>query len=92
MPTPSSSDSLEYPQHIWNQIKNITADELVRALERDGWIQDESMGAVLVYLRGDQRVTIHYHPKKTYGPKLLKALLSDIGWDEEDLKRLKLAK
>jgi len=37
-------------------------------------------------------VVIHYHPRKTYGPGLLKGLLADIGWDEKDLKRLKLIK
>ncbi len=39
-----------------------------------------------------RRVVIHYHPNKTYSPKLLKKLLSDCGWDESDLKRLKLIK
>ncbi len=28
----------------------------------------------------------------TYGPKLLKGLLADIGWEEKDLRRLKLIK
>lgn len=81
---------MQYPQHIWGQIKNTTADKLIRALKRDGWTKDETRGAILVYRRDDRRVTIHYHPKKTYGPKLLRALLSDIGWNEEDLRRLKL--
>ncbi len=39
-----------------------------------------------------KRVSIHYHPKKTYGPKLLKKLLRQIGWTEDDLRRLKLIK
>ena len=29
-------------------------------------------------------------PQKTYGPGLMKALLADIGWAEEDLRRLKV--
>jgi predicted RNase H-like HicB family nuclease len=40
----------------------------------------------------NSRVTIHYHPKKTYGAKLLKGLLEDIGWSEEDMERLQLIK
>lgn len=39
----------------------------------------------------NQRITIHYHPKKTYGQHLLKSLLEDIGWSEADMKRLKLS-
>lgn len=84
---------MSYPSHIWNQIKNITAEQLIKALEKDGWKKDESRGAVLVYRHSDRRrITVHYHPKKTYGPNLLKSLLSDIGWNEQDFVRLKLIK
>ena len=52
-----------------------------------------SAGATRAFRDGaGRRVVIHYHPKKTYGPQLLKALLSDIGWSTDDLKRLKLIK
>jgi len=40
----------------------------------------------------DHIVSIHYHPGKTYGPKLLQALLDDTGWNILDLRRLKLVK
>lgn len=84
---------MHYSPHIWNQIKNITADELIKALLRDGWIRDEGRGAILVYRHFDgRRITVHYHPQKTYGPKLLKGLLDDIGWNEDDLRRLKLVR
>lgn len=78
----------------WDQLKNKTADDLVSALIRDGWeLEPECKGAIQVYRDANgRRVGIHYHPHKTYGPKLLKGLLSDIGWDEKDLKRLKLIK
>ena len=39
---------------------------------------------------GPRRVSVHYHPKKTYGAKMLKALLNDTGWSEDDMRRLKL--
>ena len=87
---------MAFPPNVWNQLKNLTADTLIRALQQDGWIRDPaSKGAILAYIKSgspNQRITIHYHPKKTYGPSLLKALLTDIGWNENDLKRLKLAK
>ena len=64
---------------------------------KDGWIKEGKRGAVQAYRKEVEghsvvRVTIHYHPGKTYGVKLLKALLADIGWTEADLKRLKLIK
>lgn len=84
---------MSFPSHIWKQLKNLTADDLIRALEKDGWVRDERKGAEQVYKHPDgRRVSIHYHPRKTYGPGLLKALLADIGWTEADLRRLRLIK
>ncbi|NLC52895.1 MAG: addiction module toxin, HicA family [Firmicutes bacterium] len=66
---------------------------MIAALKRDGWKQDTSRGAVLVFRnQSGKRVTVHFHPGKTYGEKLLKALINDIGWTEQDLLRLKLIK
>ena len=85
---------MNLPRHIWDQIKNCRVEELQRALERDDWIQDATRGATLVYYHAQsgRRVVVHYHPGKTYGPKLLRGLLDDIGWTVEDLRRLKLCK
>ena len=77
---------------IWAQLKNITADELIRALENDGWKPRVGSGSRRIYKKGLNLVSIHYHPKKSYGRDLLRDLLIDIGWNEEDLKRLKLVK
>jgi len=82
-----------FPKHVWDQLKNKTADDLISALNKDGWKPDEMAGAEQIYRHPDgRRVSIHYHPKKTYSPKLLKALLEDIGWTEDDMRRLKLIK
>lgn len=84
---------MKYPHNVWQQLKSITADELIRALEKDGWVQDIGIGAELVYRHDDgRRVSIHYHPRKTYGRRTLKGLLDDMGWSVDDLKRLKLVK
>jgi predicted RNA binding protein YcfA (HicA-like mRNA interferase family) len=85
---------MAFSASVWGQLKNKTADELIAALERDGWkLEPDCKGAIQVYRHADtRRVGIHYHPKKTFGAGLLKGLLSDIGWDEQDLKRLKLIK
>ena len=81
--------------NTWNQIKNKTCDELISALEKDGWEQDVKIGATLAYYNPTtkKRIVIHYHPHKTYrSPKLLKDLIAEIGWTESDLKKLKLIK
>lgn len=86
---------MNYPQNVWDQLKNTTVEKLMKALEKDDWEEDNPASARIPYRKvmdnGEvRRVVIHYHPKKTYGPKLLKGLLKDIGWSVEDLKRLKL--
>jgi len=82
----------------WRQIRNITAEEIIRALKRDGWEQERNRGATIGLRKKKEdsfdydRIVVHFHPKKTYTPKLLKKNLSDIGWDGSDLIRLKLIK
>jgi predicted RNA binding protein YcfA (HicA-like mRNA interferase family) len=87
---------MAFAQHVWNQLKSVTADELIAALKRDGYQQDPaSADATIAYIKAgspSKRIVIHYHPRKTYGPKLLKALLADIGWSEAEMRRLKLIK
>jgi len=85
---------MNYPPHIWNQLRNLSADQIVTALEKSGWTRDEGAGNIYVYLHiaTKRRITIHYHPKKSYGPKLLKELLADINWTEQELRKLKIVK
>lgn len=83
---------MSFAPHIWNQLKNLTADDLISGLKKDGWEEDKPVGAVHPFRKGTRRVTIHYHPKKNYGPGLLKSLLADIGWTDDDLKRLKICR
>lgn len=84
---------MKYPKPVWDQLKNKSVDDLIAALVRDDWVLDETRGAEQVYRHPDgRRVSIHYHPKKTYGRKLLKSLLEDIGWTERDMRKLKLIK
>lgn len=63
---------MNFSRHVWDQLKNKTCDELIAALAKDGWVVDTSRGAVQVFRHPDKRrVTIHYHPGKTYGRRLL---------------------
>jgi predicted RNA binding protein YcfA (HicA-like mRNA interferase family) len=78
--------------NIWKQLKNITSGELCAALINDGWSERSSGGSALIYKKGSRFVSIHSHPRKTYGPDQLRDLFKDIGWIEQDLRRLKLVK
>jgi predicted RNA binding protein YcfA (HicA-like mRNA interferase family) len=82
-----------FSKQIWDQLKNKSVDDIISALKKDRAILDTTKGSAQVYLYSDgKRIAIHYHPHKTYGPALLKALIEDIGWEEADLRRLKLIK
>lgn len=85
---------MSFRADIWNQLKNLTCEDLISALRKDGWERDIASGAVQAFRNPvtKARVTIHYHPKKTYGAKMLKGLMEDIGWSENDMRRLKLIK
>lgn len=86
---------MKYPKGVWDQLKNVTVEDLIRALKKDSFRLDTSHGAQQVYYResDNRRVVIHYHPKKTYrSASLLKGLIEDIGWSPQDMKRLKLIK
>lgn len=87
---------MAFSKNVWDQLKSITADELISALKRDGFTQDPaSRDATIAYIRSSspkKRVVIHYHPGKTYRPGLLKDRIADIGWSEADLKRPRLIK
>ena len=80
-------------KEAWDRLKNLSCDDLISLLKKDNWKLVRENGALHTYRNPDGRqVTIHYHSKKNYGSSLLKDLVRDIGWDEEDLKRLKLIK
>jgi predicted RNA binding protein YcfA (HicA-like mRNA interferase family) len=80
------------------QLKNKTASDWINALKKDGWIEEDRRGATRGFVKhsmsgaGRKRVVIHFHPKKQYGVRLLKWLLTDTGWNEADLRRLRMIK
>jgi predicted RNA binding protein YcfA (HicA-like mRNA interferase family) len=91
---------MAFTGNTWNQLKNLTAGDLANALKRDGFSEDTKGGSQHIYYRPPvpaqaipaRRVSVHVHPHKTYGAKMLQGLLADAGWNEDDLRRLKLIK
>jgi hypothetical protein len=88
---------MAFPKHVWDQLKAKTADELIAALTRDGYLKDPaSRDATIAFVKAgspNKRIVIHYHPRKSYGPKLLQGLLNDAGWTtEKDLAAVGLIK
>jgi predicted RNA binding protein YcfA (HicA-like mRNA interferase family) len=78
--------------NIWSQLKAINSGKLIAALRNDGWAERASGGSAIIFKKQKRKVSIHSHPQKEYGPKQLRELFKDIGWNEQDLKRLKLIK
>ncbi len=87
-----------YSTNVWNQLRNISVEEIISKMLRDGWQEDsgsKTSGTRAFIKDGNQpkdRIVIHYHPRKTYGPKFLQGLLESTGWTEDDMRRLKLIK
>jgi len=86
---------MAFTKGVWDQLRATTVEQLIAALERDGFAADPACkGAVLVFIKTEakvnRRVVVHYHPGKTWGAKFLKGLLDDIGWKENDLYRVGL--
>ncbi len=88
---------MSFNKNIWDQLKGLTAGSLIAALEQDGWVCDTTKGSIQTFIKhtesGNKRVQVHFHgANKGWGRSLLKKMLSEIGWTEQDLKKLKLVK
>lgn len=84
---------MKFRKQVWDQLKAKTCEELIAALQKDGFLYEAKRGAAQGYRHPDgRRAVIHYHPKGTYRANLLKALIEELGWSEADMRRLKLIK
>ena len=78
----------------FSKIRALTAGEIVRALQADGfhWRKGRG-GSHRRYIHpDDRRVTVAYHgANTTFVPKTLRSMIEEqAGWNGEDLKRLNL--
>jgi len=80
------------PAHLIQQLRNIPVHEIIRALERDGFVYRRTRGSGRVYRRpGGGRTVIHYHHASDTLPiGTLRNVLEGTRWTEDDLRRLGL--
>ena len=88
---------MNYPKNTWDQLKGLKAGTLMSALRKDGWKLDTTSGSIHTFIKAidgeNRRVQVHFHgSNKGWSSKLLKKMLAEIGWTEENLKALKLIK
>ena len=77
----------------YEQLRNLTARELISALLRDGFGYDRGDGSHQIYYHPDgRRVTVVFHGGgSTFRRKTLKSIIEkEAQWTEGDLQRLKL--
>jgi len=72
--------------------RGVTARQLVRALEADGFVLQRVRGSHRIFRREDgRRVVVSYHALGDDFPVgTLRSMLRDAGWEDEDLRRLGL--
>jgi len=72
--------------------RGITARQFVKALQTDGFILQRIRGSHRIYRHPDgRRVVVAYHLlSDTFPIGTLRAMISDAGWQEDDLRRLEL--
>lgn len=81
------------PSSLVHLLRNITARELIRSLERDGFLyMRNTRGSSRIYRHQDGRqVLIHYHRSNDTFPRgTLADILRRTQWTVEDARRLGL--
>lgn len=74
------------------ELKNVTTQEIISALESDGFAWEHSKGSHRVYRHPDgRRVVVAYHrPGGTFPPKTMMSMIKGAAWSDDDLRRIKL--
>ena len=71
------------------KLPRVTAEEVIKALERIGFLLARQSGSHKIYKnKEDKRVTVPYHSGKTLHPKVLKSILRDADLTMEEFKDL----
>ncbi|HEV8059549.1 MAG TPA: type II toxin-antitoxin system HicA family toxin [Gemmataceae bacterium] len=72
--------------------RGVSARQFVRALQEDGFVLQRVRGSHRIYRHADgRRVVMAYHQLgDTFPIGTLRAMIRDAGWQDEDLRRLRL--
>lgn len=71
------------------KLPRITADGVIKALERAGFFFSRQSGSHKIYKNKEgKRVTVPYHSGKILHPKVLKSILNDADLTAEEFKEL----
>jgi predicted RNA binding protein YcfA (HicA-like mRNA interferase family) len=72
--------------------RGVSARQFVHALQADGFILQRVRGSHRIYRHSDgRRVVVAYHQISDSFPLgTLRAMITDVGWKDEDLRRLGL--
>ena len=81
------------PENLGFSLRNTPIRELIRALERDGFLPRRSRGSHRVYRHDDgRRVVLNFHRSSDTLPRgTLAQVLGDAQWTSEDARRLGLS-
>ncbi|MCH7801210.1 MAG: type II toxin-antitoxin system HicA family toxin [Chloroflexi bacterium] len=80
------------PPDLIRRLRNTPVRELIRALERDGFMYRRAKGSGRVYRHEDgRRAVIHYHrPSDTLPLGTLRSVIAGTQWSQCDIERLGL--
>ena len=72
------------------RLPRVSARELARALEKEGFVLSRSKGSHRIYRHPEtgKRVTVPYHARRTIPPGTLANILREVGIDRDDLREL----
>jgi len=71
------------------RLPRVTADEIIRVLEKVGFALTRQSGSHKIYRSSTgKRVTVPYHKGRVLHPKVLASILRDADLSREDLKNL----
>ena len=72
------------------KLPRLTADEVIRVLERVGFFLARQSGSHKIYKNAEgRRVTVPYHREKTLHPKVLQSILRDADLSVEKFEELR---
>jgi predicted RNA binding protein YcfA (HicA-like mRNA interferase family) len=71
------------------KLPRVTADDVIKALERIGFFFSRQSGSHKIYKNKEgKRATVPYHSGKILHPKVLKSILNDADLTVEEFKEL----